>query len=196
MPRAGVDPDAIVAEAAKLADAEGLEAVSLKRLAEALGVRPPSLYAHVDGIDDVLRRLGRQGLRELGTALSRAVEGRSGLDALQALAGAYRGFAHQHPGMYAAAQRSRELAQDEDAQAAGEAVVRVTLAVLRGYKLEGDEAIHGVRLIRVALHGFISLESGGGFAMAQSPDETFERLVALLDLGLRAGLPHGAEKSG
>jgi AcrR family transcriptional regulator len=188
MPRAGVDPDAIVAEAAKLADSEGLEAVTLKRLADSLGVRPPSLYAHVAGIDDVLRRVGRQGLIELATALSRAVEGRSGLDALQALAAAYREFAQQHPGMYAAAQRSRELAQDQDAEAAGEAVVRVALAALRGYGLDGDDAIHAVRLIRVALHGFISLESAGGFAMAQSIDETFEQLVALLDLGLRAGL--------
>jgi AcrR family transcriptional regulator len=188
MPRAGVDPDAIVAEAAKLADSEGLEAVTLKRLADSLGVRPPSLYAHVAGIDDVLRRVGRQGLIELATALSRAVEGRSGLDALQALAAAYREFAQQHPGMYAAAQRSRELAQDQDAEAAGEAVVRVALAALRGYGLDGDDLIHAVRLIRVALHGFISLESAGGFAMAQSIDETFEQLVALLDLGLRAGL--------
>jgi AcrR family transcriptional regulator len=185
MARAGVGPEAIVTEAARLADSEGLEAVSLRRLAEALGVRPPSLYAHVDGIEDVLRRLGRQGLSELAGALGRAVEGRSGSDALRALADAYRGFAQQHPGMYAAAQRSRELAQDADAQAAGEAVVRVALAALRDYELEGDEAVHGVRLVRVALHGFISLEAAGGFAMAQSIDDTYQRLITLLDLGLR-----------
>jgi len=188
MPRVALAPDAIVAEAAKLADSEGLEAVSLKRLAETLGVRPPSLYAHVGGIDDVLLRVGRLGLSELATAMSRAVEGRSGFDALQGLAAAYRGFAQQHPGVYAAAQRSQALADDPDAQVAGEDVVRVALAVLRGYELNGDDAIHGVRLVRVALHGFVSLEASGGFAMAQSVDDTFERLIALLDLGLRAEL--------
>ena len=186
MPRAAVDAGAIVAEAAQLADSEGLDAVSLKRLAGSLGVRPPSLYAHVGGIDDVLQRLGRQGMGELATALSRAVEGRSGFDALQALAASYRGFALEHPGVYAAAQRSQSLAHDPETQAAGDAVIRVALAVLRQYQLEGDDAIHATRLIRVALHGFVTLESGGGFAMSQSVDETFERLVALLDLGLRA----------
>jgi AcrR family transcriptional regulator len=187
MPRAGVDPDAIVAVAATVADAEGLDAVSLARLAESLGVRSPSLYAHVDGIDDVLRRLAVRGLQELAAALSRAVEGRSGSDALRALAHAYRTYALEHPGAYAAAQRSQALAHDEQAWAAGAEVVRVAVAAVRDYELDGDDAIHAVRLIRSALHGFVALEAGGGFAMGQSVDETFDRLVELLDAGLRGG---------
>jgi AcrR family transcriptional regulator len=185
MARAGIDPATVVAAAAELADAEGLEAVTLTRLAEELGVRPPSLYAHIDGLDDVRRRLGARGSTELATALSHAVEGRSGPDALRALAIAYRDYARAHPGTYAALQRSRELADDDEARAAGDAVVRVALAAIRGYPLEGDEAIHAVRLIRIALHGFVSLEAAGGFAMDISADETFERLLALLDFGFR-----------
>jgi AcrR family transcriptional regulator len=185
MARVGIDPATVVAAAADLADAEGLEAVTLTRLAEELGVRPPSLYAHIDGLDDVRRRLGARGNTQLATALSHAVEGRSGPDALRALAIAYRDYARAHPGTYAALQRSRELADDDEARAAGDAVVRVALAAIRGYPIEGDEAIHAVRLIRIALHGFVSLEAAGGFAMNLSADETFERLLALLDAGLK-----------
>ncbi|MDP9256272.1 MAG: WHG domain-containing protein [Actinomycetota bacterium] len=185
MARGGVNAAAIVEAAAELADTEGPQAVSLTRLAGILGVRPPSLYAHIGGLDDVLRRLGARGASELAAALSRAVEGRSGQEALRALAVAYREFAHRHPGTYAAAQRSRDLAGDSEARAAGEAVVRVALAVLREYGLEGDDAIHAVRLIRISLHGFISLENAGGFALDLSLDETFDRLLAMLDLALR-----------
>lgn len=185
MARAGIDAAAVVTAAAELADADGLEAVTVTRLAEKLGVRPPSLYAHVGGLDDVRRRLGTRGNNELATALSHAVEGRSGADALRALAVAYRDYAREHPGTYAALQRSRDLADDDDARAAGDAVVRVALAALRAYGLEGAEAIHAVRLIRIVLHGFVTLEAAGGFAMALSADETFDRLLALLDLGLR-----------
>jgi AcrR family transcriptional regulator len=185
MPRAGVDAAAIVGAAAAIADSEGLEAVTLKGVAEAVGVRPPSLYAHIEGLDDLKRRLGARGASELATTVSHAVEGRSGYEALEALAVAYCEFARRHPGTYAAAQRARELAEDPEAQAAGEAVVRVALAALRGYEVEGDDALQGVRLIRIALHGFVSLEAAGGFALALSLDETFERLLALLDLGLR-----------
>jgi AcrR family transcriptional regulator len=185
MARAGIDPATVVAAAADLADAEGLEAVTLTRLADELGVRPPSLYAHIGGLDDLRRRLGARGNTELAAALSHAIEGRSGPDAVRALAVAYRDYARAHPGTYAALQRSRDLADDNEARAAGDAVVRVALAALRGYPVEGDDAIHAVRLIRITLDGFVSLEAAGGFAMNLSADETFERLVALLDLGLR-----------
>lgn len=131
MPRAGLDTAAVVDAAATIADAEGLEAVTLARLAAALGVRPPSLYAHVEGVEDLRRRLGARGARQLADALSRAAAGRAGTDALEAVADAYRAYARAHPGSYAAAQRARELGKSDDALAAAGAVVEVVLAVLR-----------------------------------------------------------------
>jgi AcrR family transcriptional regulator len=185
MPRAGLDTDAVVEAAAKLADAEGLEAVRLSRLAATLGVRSPSLYAHVDGLEDLRRRIGARGARELAAQLGRAAAGRAGDAALAALAHAYLAYGREHPGSYAAAQRARELQRDPEAVAAAAAVVDVVLAVLRGYGLDDDDAVHATRIIRVALHGFVSLEAEGGFAIALSLDETFERLIATLDSGLR-----------
>jgi AcrR family transcriptional regulator len=191
MPRAGLDTDAVVEAAAKLADAEGLESVTLSRLAAKLGVRSPSLYAHVDGLEDLRRRLGARGARELAAQLSRAAAGRAGDAALAALAHAYLAYGREHPGSYAAAQRARELQHDAEAVAASTAVMDVVLAVLRGYGFDGDDAVHAARIIRVALHGFVSLEAEGGFAIALPLDETFERLIATLDLGLRGPVAIG-----
>nr|MDT0664287.1 TetR family transcriptional regulator [Micromonospora sp. DSM 115978] len=53
MPRAGLSRDRVVAEAAALADTAGLDAVTLSTLADRLGVRVPSLYKHVDSLDDL-----------------------------------------------------------------------------------------------------------------------------------------------
>src|ERR1700751_4684481 len=108
MPRAGLDTDAVVDAAARLADADGLESVTLARLAAELGVRAPSLYAHVDGLEDLRRRLGARGARELADALGRAAAGRAGTEALVAVADAYRAYARAHPGSYAALQQARE----------------------------------------------------------------------------------------
>jgi AcrR family transcriptional regulator len=182
MARAGLDADAVVAAAAAIADAEGLEAVTLARLASDAGVRPPSLYAHVGGLDDLRARLGVRGARELGAALREAATGRSGRDALLAIAGAYRRYALEHPGSYRAAQRVRP--GDEATGAAGAEVVAIVLAVLAGYGLEGDDAIHATRAIRAALHGFAVLETGEGFGIPLDLDESFDRLVDLLDRGL------------
>ena len=183
MARAGLDTDAVVAAAAQLADADGLEAVTLARLAAILGVRSPSLYAHVDGLADLTRRLAVRGARELAARLQTAVAGRSRSDALRAMADAYRAYARAHPGTYGALQRAPARA---DAEAAGAAagVLEVVLAVLRGYGLEGDDAIHAARIIRAALHGFVALETGGGFGIPLDPDDSYARLVDVLDRGL------------
>jgi AcrR family transcriptional regulator len=185
MARAGLDTEAVVTAAAQLADADGLEAVTLARLAAILGVRSPSLYAHVDGLPDLTRRLAVRGARELGAELQKAVAGRSRDDALRALADAYRAYARAHPGTYAALQRVPARA-DAEAAVAATGVVDVVLAVLRGYDVEGDDAIHATRIVRSALHGFVALETEGGFAIPLDIDDSFERLVDLLDRGLRA----------
>jgi AcrR family transcriptional regulator len=168
-----------------LADAEGLEAVTLARLASDLGVRPPSLYAHVDGLGDLLRRIGSRGALELAGELQAATAGRAGGDALIAVAQAYRQYALSHPGSYEALQRAPD-ASDPEATVAAERVVEVVVAVLRGYGLAGDDAIHAARVIRSALHGFVTLERGGGFAYPLGLDESYARLVAVLDRGLPA----------
>lgn len=191
MARAGLDAAAVVDAAAELADADGLEALTLARLAAVLGVRSPSLYAHVESLEDLRRRLGARGARELAAQLGRAAAGRAGCDALSAVAHAYLAYGREHPGSYAAAQRARELQHDAQAVAAATAVMDIVLAVLRGYDLDGDDAVHAARVIRVALHGFVSLEADGGFAIALALDETFERLVATLDCGLRRTAPAG-----
>jgi len=187
MPRAGLDAEGVVAAAAELADAEGLQELSLARLAQRLGVRSPSLYAHVGGLADLRTRLGVRGARELTAALQAAAAGRARSDALHAVADAYRAYAHAHPGAYAAMQRAPGTGPDatdgEHATAAAE-LVGVFVAVLRGYELRDDDAIHGVRMVRAALHGFVSLEREGGFAMPIELQESYRRLVRMLDRGL------------
>jgi AcrR family transcriptional regulator len=185
MARAGLDTDAVVRAGARLADAEGLEAVTLVRLAGDLGVRAPSLYAHVGGLGDLRRRIGDRGALELAGELQAAAAGRAGRDALIAVAQAYRHYALAHPGSYEALQRAPDPS-DPEATAAAQRVVDVVLAVLRGYGLADDDAVHGARVIRSALHGFVALERGGGFAYPLGLNETYARLVAVLDRGLPA----------
>ena len=185
MARAGLSAEALVDAAAALADREGLEAVTLTRLAADAGVRPPSLYAHVDGLDDLRRRLANRGRRELAAALRDAATGRAGTDALRGVAAAQRDYARRHPGSYLAAQRAPDR-DDPEALAAAAEAVEVLVAVLSGYELAGDDAIHAARAVRSALHGFVLLETGGGFGIKLDLDESFDRLVALLDHGLRS----------
>jgi AcrR family transcriptional regulator len=182
-PRAGLDAEAVVAAAAELADRDGLDALTLARLAARLGVRAPSLYAHIGGgLRELRARLAARGLRELTDVMHAAAAGRAGGDALSALAEAYRSYALSHPGTYAALQRAPQAAGQE----LSAAPVEVVLAVLRGYGLSGEAAIHSARTIRSALHGFVSLEAGQGFGYPIDIDESYDWLVAVLHHGLAA----------
>ncbi len=183
MPRAGLDAEAVVVAAAELADVDGLESVSLTALAHRLGVRAPSLYAHVEGLADLRRRLAVRGTRQLTADVVAATSGRARLDALRGIAQAYRAFALAHPGSYAAIQRAPDEESGEHAAVARE-LVQAIVAALAGYGLSGEDAIHAVRVVRAALHGFVSLEQLGGFRMPISLDETYDRLVAMLDRSL------------
>src|SRR3712207_3705515 len=132
MPRGGLNRGAVGEAAAALAEAGGLEDLSLGVLAKRLGVRKPSLYNHVAGIGNLRRELALVGLRELGRSLSRAAVGKAGGEGLCALAEAYRRFVKKRPGLYAATVRSYRLSDPDDpelAAAEGEALGPV-LAVL------------------------------------------------------------------
>ena len=182
MPRAGLDAGSVVSAAADLADEAGLSGLTLAALASRLGVRTPSLYAHIDGLGQLRALLAQRGARELADAVRTAAAGRAGSDALHEVAVAYREYARRHPGVYAAIQNPGEHPGNA---AAAEELVGLLAAVMRGYGLEGDAVIHAIRAVRAALHGFVGLEREGGFAMAVDIRDSFMAMVSVLDAGLR-----------
>ena len=163
-------------EAERIADEVGLSRLTLAALAGRLGVRQPSLYKHIDGMDALQRGLSIRAKNELAYVLARAAVGRERAEAVTAISHAYRAWALEHPGRYAAAQSAPAPGDTED-QAASLAVVQVATDILAGYKLGDDDAIDATRALRSALHGFITLESSGGFGLPVDIDRSFARLV-------------------
>ena len=176
MPRAGLSRAVIAADAAELADENGWDQLTLAAVAARFGVRQPSLYKHVASLAELRRDVSVLSGRELHEVLTAAAVGRSGADALAAMAQAYRTFAKEHPGRYAACVVA-PLPQDTEYQQVAAAVVQIVSAVLAGYGLAGDDAIHAIRGLRALMHGFVSLEVVGGFALPQDLDESYRRLI-------------------
>jgi AcrR family transcriptional regulator len=174
----------VVDEAVRIADSEGLAALTLARVATALGVQAPSLYNHVSGHQGLVRLIALRGLRGLSDAMRSASVGRAGNDALSAAARAYRDYVRAHPGCYEATVRAPDPGDVELAAAAVDAVA-VMLAVLTAWDLECERAVHAVRVIRSALHGFATIEAGGGFGLPLDVDKSFELLIETLLAGLK-----------
>lgn len=173
----------VVAKAADLSDEIGFHELTITKLGRALGIAPPGVYRHVDDLNDLWRAISRFASCEAAVVLSSACAGLSGADALAALATSLRGWARDHPGRYTALQVAPASA-DAGGRAATEPVLTAVASALRAYRLQGDDLTDAIRIVRSALHGFISLEIGEGFKQARSLDATFERLVSSLDTAL------------
>ncbi|MFC3501548.1 WHG domain-containing protein [Micromonospora krabiensis] len=185
MPRVGLNQQTVVREAARLADEVGYPQLTLAALAARLGVALPSLYKHVRGADALAQKLSALVTAELATELTTAAAGRAGVDALRAIAAAYRSYARRHPGRYPATQRVPDPTDPEHV-AAGERAVGAIYAVLRGYGITGDDAVDATRALRSALHGFVALEAAGGFGLPREVDRSYDQLVDALDIAFAA----------
>ena len=196
MPRAGLSTRRVVDDAAALADEVGLDNLTLAAVAERLGVRLPSLYKHVAGMPALQRELALRAKDEMTRAFARATVGKSRRAALRALAIAYRDWATEHPGLYAAGVRAPRADDAEDQQASA-AAFEVVYDALSGYDLDEATAIDAVRTLRAALHGYIGLAASGGFGMDRPLDESMKWMLDALDMALtRTGPRTNLERSG
>jgi AcrR family transcriptional regulator len=172
--------------AEEIANRQGFDGLTLQAVAGALGVRPPSLYNHVAGLPAIRRALHLRGLQAQAATYASALEATAENERPRSICIAQRAFASTCPGIYAAAQPSVHLpGGDEELLRVGEQLLDVWLDAVAALGLHGDDALHAVRGVRSAVHGFISLEAAGAFGMSIDVDESSERLVTTLERGLR-----------
>ncbi|WP_305787638.1 TetR/AcrR family transcriptional regulator [Symbioplanes lichenis] len=186
MPRAGLAPASVVAAGAELADEIGFANLTMGLLAERVGVKTPSLYKHVASLEALQHAIAGQARRELTDAAARAAVGKSGPEAVVAFATAWRRWALDHPGRYAATVRAPTAEDDEEDRALANEALRIMYDILAGLDLPRSRLTDAARVLRSALHGFATLESAGGFGLARDVDRSFAYLVDTLIAGLRA----------
>ncbi|HEX4208718.1 MAG TPA: WHG domain-containing protein [Ktedonobacteraceae bacterium] len=184
-PKARVDRERVLATASELANRHGLDQLSMSELALALGIRTPSLYTHVTGLDELHRLLAIKGLRELDERLTRAALGKSTDDAIKAAAHAYRQFVHECPGVYTAMVPTPP-ADDAEWHQAKDQIMDTLLTVLSGSGLSEDEAIHVLRGLRSLIHGYATMELSGAFKHPVNRDDSFQRVLAIFLAGFRS----------
>ena len=187
-PRSGARPaklsrDGIVDGALAFLDREGWDSLTINALATQLGTKGPSLYNHVNSLEDLRRAVRIRVIDDIITMLNRVGEGRARDDAVLFMAGAYRSYAHHHPGRYSAFTRMPLGGDDPEYTAATRGAAAPVIAVLGSYGLDGDEAFHAALEFWSALHGFVLLEMTGVMDDIDT-DAVFSDMVLRLAAGL------------
>ncbi|TVS86113.1 TetR/AcrR family transcriptional regulator [Mycobacterium helveticum] len=181
--------EGIVDGALAFLDREGWDSLTINALATQLGTKGPSLYNHVDSLEDLRRAVRIRVIDDIIMMLNRVGEGRARDDAVLVMAGAYRSYAHHHPGRYSAFTRMPLGGDDPEYTSATRSAAAPVIAVLTSYGLGGDEAFHAALEFWSALHGFVLLEMTGVMDEIDT-DALFSDMV----LRLAAGLPKRTEE--
>jgi AcrR family transcriptional regulator len=169
----------IVSTARELAETQGWEAVTTRRLAEQIEYSQPVLYSHFRGKNEIVGAVALQGFAELTDALRAAVpQGSADREAVAAMAGAYIDFAARNPALYDAMfslDNGLPFA-DEATPAPLREAFQALLDPLADHA-HPDEPGLFVETFWAALHGLVTLTRAGRLP----GDRAADRLTLLVD---------------
>jgi AcrR family transcriptional regulator len=154
--------DAIVAAGRRILESGGLASVTMRSVADAVGVKGPSLYKRVPDRAALLRAISESVVDDLARTMSRATESGDPRADLRAAAVAYRTFVLENPNGY------RLLFTDlADANPDASSLAALGQPVVNAMtRLAGpSEALEGARTFVAWAHGFVSMELAGAFRL-------------------------------
>jgi AcrR family transcriptional regulator len=164
--------EGIIAAGRTILDAEGLDGLTMQRVATAVGVRAPSLYKRVRDRAALVRLIANAVALELARDLEAvATHGDSRLD-LRAIAVAFRAWALAHPEAYHLLFDRRPDGErvDPGINARSSEVLLRTAAALAGE----DHALEAARTVVAWANGFLSMELAGAFRLGGDVDAAFD----------------------
>ena len=176
--------ESIVNAALTFLDREGWDALTINALATQLGTKGPSLYNHVESLDDLRRTVRMRVVKDIIDMLTTVGQGRTRDDAVMAMASAYRSYAHHHPGRYSAFTRMPLGGDDPEFTEATREAAAPVIAVLASYGLDGEEAFYAALEFWSAMHGFVLLEMTGVMNGIADTDTVFSDMVMRLAAGM------------
>ena len=170
----------IVATARELAEQQGWDAVTTRRLAERIEYSQPVLYSHFRGKREIIGAVALEGATELATAVRAATSAANGpRERVAALARAYLAFAVGNPAVYDALFQldgGLAYAQDDTPEPLKDAFA----ALLESLgEVAGDGVAPGLftEVFWACLHGLATLTREGRLP----PEDTEQRVELLVD---------------
>lgn len=171
--------DAIVDAARALLEEDGLDAVTMQRVADRVGVRGPSLYKHVTDRAALIRTVADSVVADLGRVLHESMRTGDPAEDLRAVTVAYREFVHARPHGYGLlfAGLPGDLQPDPAALAD---LGRPMVDAARRLVDDDDEALAIARTIVAWAHGFLSMELAGAFRLGGDLDAAYRAGIDLI----------------
>ncbi len=153
-----ISAEVVLETAIAMLELDDAEALSLGKLAKALGVKTPSLYRYYDGKAALLRAVNLRTLEQLFAAFNAAMEAAPDdpVEHLLAVAQTLRTFALSHPHLYGAAMTAQVGVTRPDEDLLVQMILPLQATITR---LTGNEtSLTALRGLLALIHGFVMLE--------------------------------------
>lgn len=172
-----ITKEAVIQAASDIADERGLHLLSLKAVAERLNVKTPSLYNHIDCLDDLLRAVAHKGMRQMNEQMKQAAIGKAGTIAIKAVAVEYLNYMIAHPGVYETIQWATWHAAKETTAIFDEYLSLFT-TLIRSCNFAPEHTNEILNMLTGLIHGFTTLQLKYAFS---NPDQVRNGLCDALD---------------
>lgn len=161
---------AIVAAGRHLLEERGIDALTMRDVASAVGVRTPSLYKRVRGRSDLFRLILEDVADELTSALDAAACSGDPVADVRAMAAAYRRFARSNPVAYTLMYAPHALPGATARSMRSSATLLRVVEQLAGPR----HALPAARMIVAWANGFITMELAGAFRLGGDLEQAWD----------------------
>lgn len=184
MERTGLDIEIILKTVANLANQHGLESVTLKMLADELGVKTPSLYNYIKNQNDLKNKLMLYGWKEVNRQIMQSTAGIGGYEAIKVMCRVFYHYALENPGVFSAMLWYNKF-QDEESKEATDGIFSVFLRITESLHISEYNSQHLVRTFRSFVEGFALLVNNNAFGNPISVEDSFELSLDIFVEGMK-----------
>lgn len=183
MARNGLSKADVIEKAATLANEKGLANVTVTTLSQYLGIRKPSLYYHVQTMDEVVEGIMVLGWTRVATELIPQIKADTPEDALKRYAVGFYHFAFKNPGVFEA-MMSQNRRENTEIKPVMDLIEQFFFKQTDLMKINRDTAVHLLRTYRSFLEGFLMLRLHRSFGDPIGIPESFAFSMEVLLKGM------------
>lgn len=184
MARTGLSKDEILQKAIELVNAKGISYLTVTTLSENLGIKKPSLYYHVQTVEEVIQWIMIYGWRKVSTEIVAQAKDINPEISMKNYARLFYKFAKENPGIFESMLWYNKYVSDE-LKNATDGLYDFFFGQTKKIGIDKKRANHLLRTFRAFLEGFILLESHNSFGNPVSIKESFEISLQVLIEGMK-----------
>ncbi|MDB0439793.1 TetR/AcrR family transcriptional regulator [Clostridioides difficile] len=178
-----VSRDIVIQVASDIADKEGLNKLSLKAVAEKLSIRTPSLYNHIESLDDLLQEVAHNGMRKMNKQMEKVAIGNSGDAAIKSVSITYFNFIIAHPGVYETIQWATWHGNNETSEIFEEYKSLLEKLIL-SCNLKTENIGEMLNLLMGVIHGYSTLQLGKALLNSEEAIKGLSNAIDTVLLGI------------